>query len=121
MIRVLKPDFIHQDERGSLTQLTRGGYAQINVVSSVAGAERGGHYHKKNTEAFYVIDGGFTLTVSQNGVKEVYDFHAGDMFCIPPCVSHSFCFRRHTLLVSMYSQGVENEDGTKDIYPDLFD
>jgi quercetin dioxygenase-like cupin family protein len=118
LIRVLKSNFDHRDERGSLTQLVREGYAQINVVVSVAGAERGGHYHKKNTEAFYVIGGRFSLTVSKDGIKKTYDFHTGDMFCIPPYVSHNFCFKEYTLLVSMYSQGVENDDGTKDIYSD---
>jgi quercetin dioxygenase-like cupin family protein len=101
-----------------MTQLVREGYTQINVIASVAGAERGGHYHKENTEVFYVIDGRFSLTVSKDGVKETYDFRAGDMFCILPCVSHSFCFKEYTLLVGMYSKGVENDDGTKDIYPD---
>jgi quercetin dioxygenase-like cupin family protein len=118
LIQLLRPDFSHHDERGSLTQLVREGYAQINVVASAAGAERGGHYHKENSEAFFVIAGKFSLTVSKGDTKESYDFCAGDMFCIPPYVSHSFYFGEYTLLVGMYSQGVENGDGTKDIYPD---
>jgi mannose-6-phosphate isomerase-like protein (cupin superfamily) len=118
IIQLLRPDFSHHDERGTLTQLVREGYAQINVIASVAGTERGGHHHKKNAEAFFVIDGKFSLTVSKGDIEESYDFCAGDMFCIPPYVSHSFYFREYTLLVGMYSRGVENGDGTKDIYPD---
>ncbi|MDR1580532.1 MAG: cupin domain-containing protein [Synergistaceae bacterium] len=118
LIQLLEPNFNHHDERGSLTQLVREGYTQINVVASVAGAERGRHYHKKNAEAFFVIAGKFSLTVSKGDIKESYDFCAGDMFCVPPHVSHSFYFREYTLLVGMYSQGVENVDGTKDIHTD---
>ena len=43
MIKILKPDFVFEDERGSLVQLVREGYKQINVVVSKAGYERGRH------------------------------------------------------------------------------
>jgi dTDP-4-dehydrorhamnose 3,5-epimerase-like enzyme len=43
MIKILKPDFVFEDERGSLVQLVRDGYKQINVVTSKAGVERGRH------------------------------------------------------------------------------
>jgi quercetin dioxygenase-like cupin family protein len=115
----MQPDYECSDKRGSLTQLIRGGYSQINVISSIAGAERGGHYHKENVEAFYVATGRFSLSVCKDGLKESYLFHAGDMFCIPPYVSHKFHFEEDTLLVSMYSQGVVRDDGTKDIYPEF--
>jgi hypothetical protein len=37
LIQLLTPNFSHHDERGTLTQLVREGYAQINVIASVAG------------------------------------------------------------------------------------
>lgn len=55
MIEFIKPDFSFADERGALTQLCREGWKQINVTSSKAGVFRGGHYHKNNKEAFYII------------------------------------------------------------------
>lgn len=140
LINILKPDFIYNDDRGFLVQLIHQGYRQVNVIQSNTGAIRGGHYHKKNKEAFYVIKGELKLEVwdcessSFNGalenllnrsdqtIKEFskgiesYTFKAGDMFEILPLVVHSFTFIRDTILVSMYSSGIELSDGTKDIF-----
>jgi mannose-6-phosphate isomerase-like protein (cupin superfamily) len=119
LIKILQPDFVHNDERGNLTQLVRGGYTQINVVTTKDGTFRGGHYHKVSTEAFFVISGGFELTVSKDGADEHYTFSENDMFEIPPCVVHSMNYTQDTILVAMYDIGVEHADGTKDIYAEV--
>ena len=62
MIKVIKPDFEFQDERGFLLQLVHEGFRQFNIIFSRQGVFRGGHYHQENTEAFYVISGSFELT-----------------------------------------------------------
>ncbi|MCI8512967.1 MAG: cupin domain-containing protein [Lachnospiraceae bacterium] len=119
LIHILKPNFVFEDERGSLIQLVRAGYAQVNVITSTADSLRGGHYHKKNEEAFYILDGELRLEVYKLGEREVresYVFAAKDMFQIPRCVVHSFYFTKPTTLVSMYSNGVELPDGGKDIW-----
>lgn len=116
LIQILKPDFKHIDERGILTQLVREGYTQVNVVESRAGTFRGGHYHKKNNEAFYVVSGQFTFTAQKKGESETHVFSSGDMFLVPPYVLHGFDYITDTLLISLYDVGVENHDGTKDIY-----
>lgn len=117
LIDILKPDFEFQDVRGTLTQIVRTGYNQVNVITSVADSVRGGHYHKENMEAFYIIEGAMELDVWLPGEeeKERYTFAAGDMFVIPLGVIHSFNFLNATTLVSMYSKGVEYPDGSKDI------
>lgn len=118
LIKILKPDFEFEDERGSLTQLVRTGYTQVNVITSVADSLRGGHYHEKNEEAFYIITGKLKLEVAglEEGVgQEEYVFSAGDMFQIPRGIVHSFYFAQPTTLVSMYSGGVEQPGGVKDI------
>ncbi|MCI8322808.1 MAG: cupin domain-containing protein [Lachnospiraceae bacterium] len=117
MIKVIKPDFEFQDERGFLLQLVHEGFRQFNIIFSRQGVFRGGHYHQENTEAFYVISGSFELTVkTENAVEEKYIFQKGEMFLIPPYVSHSFSYLEDTLIASMYDLGVERADGTKDIY-----
>jgi dTDP-4-dehydrorhamnose 3,5-epimerase-like enzyme len=113
---MLQPDFVHKDERGRLTQLAREGYMQINVISTGGGAFRGGHYHKTSTEAFFVVRGAFELTVSKDGLEERYTFAENDMFLIPPYVVHSMNYLQDTILVAMYDKGVENTDGSKDIF-----
>ena len=50
-------DFSHVDDRGSLFQLVRAGYEQVNVLSTRAGVCRGGHYHKRAVECFFVVSG----------------------------------------------------------------
>lgn len=112
MLNVRQTDFEFSDDRGTLVQLIHEGFRQINVITSKKGAFRGGHYHKENSEAFYIISG--LLRVTVNGVD--YTFTAGDFFEIEPNDLHSFYFQEDTTLVSMYSIGVESENGEKDIY-----
>lgn len=116
LIEILKPNFVFEDARGSLTQLVREGFNQYNIIFSHKGVLRGDHYHKENREAFYVITGELKLSVSRDGVKEDYTFGPGDMFLLPPYVMHSFYYTEDTWLASMYDLGVERPDGTKDIF-----
>lgn len=116
LIEILKPDFVFEDERGSLCQLVHQGFSQYNIIFSKQGVLRGNHYHKENREAFYVISGIIHLKVEKDGVEELYEFGEGDMFLIPPFVMHSFYYPEDCLLASMYDIGVEKADGTKDIY-----
>ena len=116
LISILKPDFIFDDERGKLIQLVHQGYSQFNIVFSNKGVHRGGHYHKDNSEVFYVISGSFKMAVTQNGQSEKYFFQKGDMFLVPPYVVHSFNYLEDTCVVAMYDFGVEHANGSMDIY-----
>lgn len=116
LIEIFKPDFEFVDNRGKLTQLVNKGFNQINVIESLANVNRGGHYHKFNKEAFYIVKGKLALTVRMNDIEEKYEFEKGDMFLINAFVSHSFQFLTDTLLISMYDKGVVFENGEKDIY-----
>lgn len=113
MVTKIEPDFSFSDGRGELVQLIHQGYRQINVITSKKGVVRGGHYHKKNSEAFYIISGKLELTVDEAH----FQFQTGDFFGIERYDRHSFYFIEDTVLVSMYSDGVELENGEKDIYP----
>ena len=115
MIEILKPDFVFEDDRGTLVQLVHEGYSQINVVTSKAGVERGNHFHKLNREGFYVVEGSFTVTVSLDGKEENHKFGKGDMFIIKPDVMHRFVYHEDTTLVAFYDKGVETPEG-KDIF-----
>lgn len=115
MITIIKPDFVFEDERGSLVQLVHEGYKQINVVSSKAGFERGNHFHRFNREGFYVVEGSFTLEAKLEGESQVHEFRKGDMFIIEPDVIHRFIYHEDSILVAFYDNGVELSDGTKDI------
>ena len=116
MIKILQPDFVHEDHRGRLVQLVHKGYSQVNVITSKAGVVRGGHFHKQNRELFFVINGSFRVRVRKDGKEKEYSFTCGDMFMIPEQVSHDFIYDENTVLVSMYTKGVQMNDGSMDIY-----
>lgn len=115
MIKIIKPDFVFEDERGCLVQLVHEGWKQINVAVSKAGFERGNHFHRLNREGFYVIEGNFTVEAKLGNEKQIYDFKKGDMFIIEPNVVHRFVYHEDSILVAFYDNGVELSDGTKDI------
>ncbi len=116
LIDNLVPDFKFEDERGTLTQLVRRGYSQFNVVTSNAGVLRGGHYHKLNTEAYYVVKGACEVTARNGNEVQKQVFREGDFFRIGPMVVHDFNYLEDSILVTMYSLGVELDDGQKDSY-----
>lgn len=116
LIEKITPDFEHTDERGALTQLIKRGYSQVNVVTSKGGVFRGGHYHKYNTEAYYIIQGRCKVTAYVENERESAEFSAGDFFRIGPYVTHDFDYAEDTILIAMYSLGVEMNDGEKDIW-----
>lgn len=116
MIEILTPDFKFEDDRGCLVQLVHEGFNQVNVTKAIAGCKRGGHYHKINREAFYIVSGSVELIGRKDGEEERYIFHAGDMFLVNPYVAHDFNFIEDTVFVSMYDKGVEISATEKDIY-----
>ena len=116
MITFLRPDFSFSDERGFLVQLCREGWKQVNVSGSCAGTRRGGHYHKKNREAFFVVEGRMDMHLEREGEVRECTAEKGDFFVIEPFVVHSFFYPEPTVTVALYDSGVENEDGTKDMY-----
>lgn len=116
LVKILKTDFEFSNENGTLIQLVHDGWKQVNVLRSKRGSVRGDHFHKENNEAFYIIQGKLILSLSCNGEHERMEFKTGDMFMISPYQFHNFEFLEDTLMISMYSNGVERADGTKDIY-----
>lgn len=116
LVKIIEPNFIFDNEKGKLVQLVREGWNQINVITSKAGTNRGGHFHKINNEGFYIINGKINLTLKKDGIEENYIFQDGDMFVISPYQLHIFEFIEDTVLVSMYDVGVELPNDEKDIY-----
>lgn len=116
LYRKIEIDFKHIDNRGSLTQLIHDGFKQINVLESKKGVERGSHFHKRSTEAFYIINGSVEVTLWDKTSKETVVFGKGDFFVINPFVLHNMLFLEDCLMVQMYDEPVENVDGTKDIF-----
>lgn len=116
LVEKRQADFIFEDERGKLVQLVHEGWTQVNVITSVKGCLRGGHYHKINKELFYIVHGSLNLILKKESLEENYIFKTGDIFIVGDHILHSFEFLEETVLVSMYDKGVELPNDTKDIY-----
>ena len=116
LIEYLETDFELRNENGVLVQLVHDGWKQVNVITSVAGKARGGHYHKHNEEAFYTVSGSYKLLVWKGEEREEHIIKSGTLFKIKPYVYHTFEYLEDTVLVSMYSNGVELDGNTKDIW-----
>lgn len=116
MITFIETDFSCVDERGFLVQLCHDGWKQVNVCRSIQGTVRGKHYHAKNREAFFIVYGRIEMTLEKDGERKRVTARKEDFFIIDPDVSHSFFYPEDTLTIALYDLGVENPDGTKDIY-----
>ena len=112
------PDFVLENEKGLFVQLVHEGWNQVNVLKSPVGSVRGGHYHKQNREAFFIISGRLRLRLEKDGRTCETELKANDFFQVEPYQKHSFSFVEDTVMVSMYDIGVENTDGSKDIFND---
>lgn len=116
LIEILNPDFIFEDDRGLLAQITHEPFAQVNAVFTKKGSVRGNfHYHKTTKEVFFVISGSFDVSLYLDGYEETHSFKQGDMFMINENVRHSFNYKEDTYLVAFYTSKVELSDGSKDI------
>lgn len=115
-IKFVDPDFINRDDRGFLVQITsKRQWSQVNYIKSNVGSVRGNHSHEFNRELFYVIEGRFSLTLETGDGRLTYDIVAEDMFIIEPFIRHSFEYVEKTMLITMYDQGVQLENGKMDI------
>lgn len=114
MYRLLAPEFAHRDERGSLLQLASKGYSQVNVLVSRRGVTRGGHYHERCREAFFVVSGNVHVTMERDGAVEEADFAEGSFFEFETFTAHEMYFPEDCVMVALYDTPVESEEG-KDI------
>lgn len=116
--KLLIPDFVVTNPKGTLAQLCHEGWTQVNVLCSPAGSARGNHYHKDNLECFYVVSGQIKVvfTTIDKSESEERVFTEGEMFAIYPNVVHSLESISDTVMVALYDKGVEKESGEKDIW-----
>lgn len=83
----------HQDERGFIHSVIRSGeWREINYIESQKGAIRGGHYHKKTLECFFIIKGLIDISIEniKSGKTEKFTAKARDVFVVKPFEVHKF-------------------------------
>jgi len=94
---------IVSDRRGSLAELFRGDWGQVNVVEVSPGALRGCHRHNKTNEAWAFLYGmGVLYMEGEHGTVERIDVSRGDHIFLPAGTGHAIRNTGPELLVFVY-------------------
>jgi len=107
------PHLHFKDERGLLHGISQGrNWEEMNYAETRAGTVRGGHYHGKTTEGFYVVRGRLQVWLRPVKGDACYGFiaEAGDSFLIPPLTVHTFEILEDTAWINYLSQAMDNKD-----------
>jgi dTDP-4-dehydrorhamnose 3,5-epimerase-like enzyme len=63
-LKIYETKLLHADQRGRLVNLiSTGCWQEVNHIWSLAGTERGNHYHRQTRELFYILCGYIQATV----------------------------------------------------------
>jgi len=73
---------------------------------------RGGHYHKKKTENFYIISGKLKIILKDidSGGKQELILTAGDKVSIKPNCAHIFFAEEFSQVIEYYDSSYDPED-----------
>lgn len=84
-MKFIPTEFVHKDNRRTLSQLLTKDIKQINQYEAHKGAVLGNHYHKITHEYFYVLKGSFMLDIN----KKRQVIGRGDFFMVEPGERHT--------------------------------
>ena len=116
-MKIIKSYFKSADSRGEILGISRFDWMkEINYIQSHAGTTRGGHYHKKTTELFFIIDGEIKVTIRhlQSQKLEEIIVHKGDIFIVEPLEVHTFHILKDARWINVLSHPMDNQN------PDFF-
>lgn len=102
----LKSNFEHKDTRGVLIEVIRGNcWKQMNFYTIKKGFLRGGHYHKRTRELFFITDGKCLVKVFNVKTKKEKRFIAKemDLFIVEPFEAHYLKALRDLKMITLLS------------------
>lgn len=117
MSRIIKPNFEHKDERGTLREITRGQkWHQLNEYERKKGSIAGNHYHKTFDEFFFIIRGRVDVKICDITTNKTEEFvaKAGDAFVVNKNEVHAFKFMEDTIFITLLSENFD--ESNPDIY-----
>jgi len=96
---------MHEDERGSFTEMLRTiSNGQFSVNISKPGVIKGNHWHHTKNEKFIVVSGNALFQFRKYGEQEVIEYHVSskkmEVVDIPPGYTHSIINEGETDLVT---------------------
>lgn len=115
-IRKIKP--VHKDERGLIIDILEGvPVKHTGLVTFAKGVIRGNHYHKKQTQYTYVLEGEIKLVTrkSSGGKITARITRPGDFVSIPPGFIHTYIANKKSVIVVLtnFSRSIKKyEDDT---------
>ncbi len=117
-MRILKPEFEHNDKRGVFREIIRGDeWKELNYAMRRKGVNSGNHYHKSAKELFYVIRGDVTVHLEnvKTGDKQTHHFTGNDVFIVEPYELHNFEYHEDTEFAILLSVPYDAKN------PDLYE
>ncbi len=117
MNRIIKPNFEHRDERGTLREVTRGHqWQQLNEYERKKGCVVGNHYHKELEEFFFIIRGKAKVKIYHVDTKKTEEFlaNSGDAFIVSTHEVHALEFLEDTIFITLLSKNFDEQN--PDIY-----
>jgi len=115
-IQKIKP--AHVDKRGAITDILEGvPIKHVGLVTFEKGIVRGNHYHKKQTQYTYVLEGEIKLVTrkASSGKVTTKITKPGDFVSIPPGFVHTYIANKKSLIVVLtnFSRSIKKyEDDT---------
>lgn len=108
-----------EDDRGAIRDIfTDGGKEAVTVITSVKGAVRGNHYHKRSVQYVFVVSGKLAAYSQKLGEKTIerHMLGAGDLIIHEPNEVHAFVAEEDTVFLA-FAEGLrKGEDYEKDTY-----
>jgi dTDP-4-dehydrorhamnose 3,5-epimerase-like enzyme len=106
------------DERGDLALLADGEEIRHITYFSLKPGKmffRGGHYHKRKIEKFYVVSGNANILIQDVETKEndVLDVSVGNRVTIFPMCAHKFYAITPVQIIEYYSTPYDQDDDIK--------
>ena len=117
MIELIDSYFNFKDKRGSISGIiNQNVWEEVNYITSEKGAKRGGHYHKKTKELFFILEGEIEVITqiinSDNklGVEAVNIVKKNDIFLIHPYTLHYFNVLKDAKWINMLSNRIDGKN-----------
>lgn len=115
-IRKIKP--VYTDSRGMITDILEGvAIKHVGLVTFEKGVVRGNHYHKKQTQYTYLLEGKIKLVTrkASGGKVSIKITEPGDFISIPPEFIHTYvAIQKSSIIVlTNFSRSIKKyEDDT---------
>jgi dTDP-4-dehydrorhamnose 3,5-epimerase-like enzyme len=103
-----------EDERGDIRNIIQGGNLQhVAVITTVKGALRGNHYHPKQDQFIYVVQGRMFTRAIHVVTEEAVDYYIeeGQLEYMPPMWAHVYSFPLDTIFLNITPTGRRDAGG----------